>query len=189
MRHFQRPPRRLAAFAAVLLGLLALTACGGGGGGGGGPTAPPPVTKGFVFTPGTGTTGITLTQGAATTTTTFILEVRANSVTDLYGLAFSLQYPNTVLRYVGATAGPFLSGANLQATGGTGGAAGTVIVGLSKLGTSAGSNGSGVLLTLEFQAIATGTGAFSFSRNTAIDSRAQTLTELSWSAGTITVTL
>jgi hypothetical protein len=186
MRPFQRLAPRLLPFVALL---LVLAACGGGGGGSSGPTAPPPPAKGFVFTPGAGTTGITLTQGAATTTTTLFLEVRANSVTDLYGVAFSLQYPNTALRYVSATAGSFLSGANLQAVEGKGGTAGTVIVGLSKLGMSAGANGSGVLLTLEFQATATGSGAFSFSRNTAINSSAQTLTELSWSAGTVTVTL
>lgn len=185
MRPFQRAPR-LVPFVALL---LVLAACGGGGGGGSGPTAPPPPAKGFVFTPGAGTTGVTLAQGAATTTTTLFVEVRATSVTDLYGLAFNLQYPSSVLHYVGATAGSFLTGANLQAMEGTGATAGTVIVGLSKLGTSAGASGSGVLLTLEFQATATGTGAFSFSRNTAIDSRAQTLTELSWSAGSVSVTL
>jgi hypothetical protein len=166
--------------------LLALTACGGGGGGGGGPTAPPPPAKGFVFTPGAGTTGITLTQGAATTATTLVLEVRATSVNDLYGVAFNLQYPNSVLRYVRATAGSFLTGASLQVVEAP---AGTVVVGLSKLGAVSGNSGSGVLLTLEFEATATGTGAFVFSRNTAIDSSAQTLSDLSWSAGTVSVTL
>lgn len=162
---------------------LTVLACGGGGGGG--PTAPPPPVKGFVFTPGAGTTGITLAQGAATTTTTFILEVRATSVTDLYGVAFNLSYPNSVLRFTSATAGPFLTGASFQAVESPNG---TVIVGLSKLGTAAGASGSGVLVTLQFEAIATGQGAFSFSRNTAIDSTATTLSDLNWSAGTISVT-
>jgi len=184
MRHFERRPwRLLRAAVPLLLATLALTACGGGGGGGG-PTAPPPA-KGFVFTPGAGTTGITLAQGAATTTTTFVLEVRAASVTDLYGVAFNLSYPNSMLHFTGATAGTFLSGASLQVTESP---AGTVVVGLSKLGTAAGADGSGVLLTLQFQAIATGQGAFTFSRNTAINSSAATLSDLSLSAGTISVT-
>jgi hypothetical protein len=180
----RRPWRLLRVAVPLLLVTLAAGACGGGGGGGG-PTAPPPPAKGFVFTPGAGTTGITLAQGAATTTTTFVLEVRATSVTDLYGVAFSLGYPNSALRFTGATAGTFLSGASLQVAESP---AGTVVVGLSKLGTAAGASGSGVLVTLQFDAIATGQGAFSFSRNTAINSSAATLSDLSWSAGTISVT-
>ena len=185
MKTCERRPWRLFRVAVLLLlATLGVTACGGGGGGGG-PTAPPPPAKGFVFTPGAGTTGITLTQGAATTTTTFLLEVRATSVTDLYGVAFNLSYPNSVLRFTSATAGTFLTGASMQAAESPNG---TVIVGLSKLGTAAGASGSGVLLTLQFEAIATGQGAFSFSRNTAINSSAATLSDLSWSAGTISVT-
>jgi hypothetical protein len=173
----------------IWLGVLSfavITACGGGGGGGG-PTEPPPPTRGIVFTPGSAvTSGISLTAAAAPDNSTLVLEVRANSVTDLYGVAFNLRYPNTVLRYVRATQGTFLTGASLQIAEGTGGA---LIVGLSKLGTAAGSSGSGVLLTLEFQSAAAGDGTFSFTNNTAINSTAQTLSSLSWSAGTARVTL
>lgn len=170
----------------VLPLLLAPAACGGGGGGG--PTAPPPPpppTRSIVVTPDTaGTTGVSIAAGAATTTTTLVLEIRANAVTDLYGLAFDLRYPNAALRYVRADAGPFLSGANLQAFD----SQGTLIVGLSKLGAVAGADGSGVLMTIEFQSLATGQGTFAFSNNTAIDSSAQTLSGLTWSAGTVSVT-
>ena len=183
MKKFERRPWRLWRVAVLLLATLLAAACGGGSSG---PTAPPPPpAKGFVFTPGAGTTGITLAQGAATTTTTFVLEVRATSVTDLYGVAFNLSYPNSVLHFTGATAGTFLTGASLQTVESP---AGTVIVGLSKLGTAGGVDGSGVLLSLQFQAIATGQGAFAFSRNTAINSSAATLSDLPWSAGTISVT-
>ena len=169
--------------------LLALAACGGGGGGGG-PTAPPPPppsTRGIVFTPASAAAnGVSLTAAAAPDNSTLVLEVRANSVTDLYGVAFNLRYPNSVLRYVRSTQGPFLAGASLQIAEGAGGA---LIVGLSKLGTAPGSNGSGVLLTLEFQSVAAGDGTFSFTNNTAINSAAQTITGFSWSAGTARVTL
>jgi hypothetical protein len=167
--------------------LLVLAACGGGGGGSSGPTAPPPPTPGIVFTPASaGASGITLTAATAPNTSTLLLEVRANSVTDLYGVAFDLKYPNTVLRYVGATQGTFLPGATFQAVEGP---AGTLVVGLSKLGTTAGTSGSGVLMTLQFQSVAAGTGAFTFTNNQAIDSTFTNLTGLSWSAGTATVTL
>jgi hypothetical protein len=172
----------------LLAAMAVITACGGGGGGGGGtPTDPPPPTRGIVFTPGAAvTSGISLAAAAAPDTSTLILEVRANAVTDLYGVAFNLRTPNTVLRYVRATQGTFLTGASLQIAEGTGG---TLVVGLSKLGTAAGSSGSGVLLTLEFQSVASGDGTFSFTNNTAINSSAQTLSGLSWSAGTARVTL
>ena len=165
--------------------LLVLAACGGGGGSSG-PTDPPPPTRGIVFTPSSaGASGITLTAATAPDTSTLLLEVRANSVTDLYGVAFDLRYPNTVLRYVGATQGTFLPGASFQVVEGP---AGTLVVGLSKLGTVAGTSGSGVLMTLQFQSVASGTGAFTFANNQAIDSTFTNLTSLSWSAGTAAVT-
>jgi hypothetical protein len=178
-------PRRTLVLALPLF--LALASCGGGGGGSSGPTQPPPPTRGIVFTPeGAGANGISLAAGAATDASTLVLEVRANSVTDLYGVAFELRYPTTLLRFNRATAGPFLSGANLEVAPS---ATGTLILGLSKLGPVPGASGSGALMTLEFSAAAAGSDSFSFSRNTAIDSSAQTLSDLSWSAGAVSVTL
>ena len=187
-----RPPRTWLAgsfLVASALALTLITACGGGGGGGGGPTepTPTPTPRGIVFTPGSAVAnGISLAAATAPDNSTLLLEVRANAVTDLYGVAFNLRYPNTTLRYVRVTQGTFLTGASLQIAEGTGGA---LIVGLSKLGTAAGTSGSGVLLTLEFQSVAAGDGTFSFTNNTAINSTAQTLSGLSWSAGTARVTL
>ena len=131
-----------------------------------------------------GATGVSIAAGAATTTTTLILEVRANSVTDLYGVAFDLRYPAAVLRYVRTDPGPFLTGATLQTFNNQG----TLIVGLSELGTVSGTSGSGVLMTIEFQALATGQGTFSFANNTAINSSAQTLSGFTWSGGAVSVT-
>jgi hypothetical protein len=169
--------------------LLVLAACGGGGGGGG-PTEPTPTPtppRGIVFTPASaGANGIALSAATPPDNSTLRLEVRANSVSDLYGVAFDLRYPSTVLRYVRSTQGTFLTGADLQIIESPNG---TLVVGLSKLGTAAGSSGSGVLLTLDFQSTAAGDGTFSFTNNTAINSSAQTLSSLSWSAGTVRVTL
>jgi hypothetical protein len=171
---------------ALAVALIVMTACGGGGGGGG-PTAPPPPTRGIVFTPAsTAANGVSLAAATAPDNSTLVLEVRADAVTDLYGVAFNLHYPNSVLRYVRATQGTFLTGGSLQIAEGAGG---TLIVGLSKLGTAAGSSGSGVLLTLEFQSVAAGDGTFSFTNNTAINSATQTISGFSWSAGTARVTL
>jgi hypothetical protein len=172
----------------LLLALLVL-ACGGGGGGGGptSPTPSPTPTPGIVFSPSgsPGSNAIFLSGGTASTATTLFLEVRANQVTDLYGVAFDLTYPSAQLQFVRATAGPLL-GANgsVQAVVST---PGTLVVGATHLGAVPGASGSGVLLTLEFSTVAAGQGNFAYARNTAFASTGQTLTE-SWLAGSVQVT-
>jgi len=169
--------------------LLALAACGGGGGGGGGPTEPtppPPPPQSIVFTaqgtPGNNT--VFLTAGAASTATTLVLEVRASQVTNLYGVAFDLSYPNAQLQFVRATAGPLLAGGAVQAApAGTG----SLVVGGTHLGNVPGANGSGVIMTLELTAVAAGSGSFAFSRNTALNPSGDPLAGVAWLAGSVQV--
>jgi hypothetical protein len=178
--------RRLVGLFLVFLLPLLLAACGGGGGGGG-PTEPPPPQPGIVVTPAAApASGISIASGTGTNQSTLILEIRANSVTDLYGVAFDLRYPSTILQLVQANSGTFLGNATLQSVPGSG--TGLLVVGLSKLGAVSGTTGSGVLMTLEFRAIAAGTGSFSFEQNSAINSTGQTVNNFGWSAGTVTVT-
>lgn len=167
--------------------LLLTAACGGGGGGSPTePTPPPPPPPGISFTAaGGGANSISLGSGAATNQTTLFLEVRATTVTDLYGVAFDLRYPNTVLQFVRVTDGGFLGGGTVQAAEAT---PGTVVIGASKLGAVAGATGSGVLLTLEFTATAAGSGTFSFADNTALNATGFPVPSLTWAAGTVTVT-
>lgn len=172
-----------------LVSFLSL-ACNGGGGGGG-PTQPTPTPSpsqpSLVFTPeGGGGSGVSLVAGAASTASTLILEVRANSVNDLYGVAFDLAYPSNLLQFVRATQGPLLAGGTMQVASGT---AGNLVVGLSNLGPVPGTSGSGVLMTLEFRAAGAGQGSFSFSRNVAVNSAGQSINGLSWGTGTVRVTL
>ena len=180
---------------ASLLSLLSLLACNGGGGGsGGGPTqptpTPPPSQPSLVFTPQGGAgSGVSLAAGAASTATTLLLEVRANSVNDLYGVAFDLSYPANLLQYVRVTQGPLLAGGTLQVAPSGGGTSGSLVVGLSNLGPVPGASGSGVLMTLEFRAVGAGQGTFTFSRNVAVDSAGQPIAGFSWGTGTVKVTL
>ena len=169
--------------------VLALAACSGGGGGGGPtePTPTPPPQASLVFTPQGGAgSGVSLAAGAASTATTLFREVRASSVTDLYGVAFDLAYPSNLLQFVRATQGPLLAGGTLQVASGT---AGNLVVGLSNLGPVPGASGSGVLMTLEFRASGAGQGSFSYSRNFAVISAGQSINGLSWGTGTVRVTL
>ncbi|HEY4590568.1 MAG TPA: cohesin domain-containing protein [Thermoanaerobaculia bacterium] len=175
---------------ALLLVLpLLLTACGGGGGGStpSEPTPPPPPTPGIVLTPqGTpGANSLYLASGAATTATTLVLELRANQVTDLYGVAFDLTYPATQLQFVRATAGPLLNNGAVQAVASS---PGTLVVGGTHLGATPGANGSGVVLTIELSAVAAGSGSFAFARNSALNSTGATISGMTWLAGSVTVT-
>lgn len=175
--------RRLAA--ACLL--LTLAACGGGGGGGGGgPVAPPPTQPAIVFT-SAGTSSpnsVVLASGAGSNATTLLLEVRAISVTDVYGVAFDLRYPNTLLQFVRATPGPLLEAGSVQAAVS---GEGNLVVGATRLGEVPGITGSGTLLTLEFTALTAGDGTFSFSRNSALDPDARAIPNVTWAAGSVRV--
>lgn len=179
--------RRLLSLAVVL---LLMPACGGGGGGGS-PTeptptpTPPPAQPSITFTPQSpGPSGISLVSGAGSTATTLILEVRAASVSDLYGVAFDLAYPANLLQHVRSTQGPLLAGGTFQGSV----SSGRLVIGLSNLGPVPGASGSGVLMTFEFRAAGAGEGTFTFSKNQAVDSQGQAIAGLTWSAGTVRVT-
>jgi len=179
------------ALSLATLAVLSLLTFACGGGGGGGPTSPTPTptpTAGIVFTPqgAPGSNTVFLAAGSATTATTLVLEVRASQVTDLYGVAFDLTYPSTVLTFSRATAGPLLgSSGSVQAVVS---APGTLVVGGSHLGAVPGATGSGVVLTLEFTATAAGQGSFTYTRNSAFNSAGQTPAGTSWLAGSVQVT-
>ncbi|HVR97741.1 MAG TPA: cohesin domain-containing protein [Thermoanaerobaculia bacterium] len=176
----------------LLLALAVVTACGGGGGGGGGgpTTPPPPPPPGITFTSdGTaGSNSIALASGAGSDANTLILTVAANSVTDLYGVAFDLRYPNNLFRYEGSPVADFLN------TGGTQVSfnvveptPGTLVVGYSRLGSVPGATGSGTLVTLRFTATTAGSGTFAFDDHTAFNSHGEPISGLTWVAGRVQV--
>ena len=178
----------VARWAAALL--LVLAACGGGGGGGG--SSPTPPQASLTFTP-SGTppaNSISLRRNGAGTTT-LVLEVQATGVTDLYGVAFDLQFPANLLRYQPpATTGGFLGGDGQ----GTSllveeNPAGNLVVGFTRLGAVGGVSGSGTLMTLTFTAIGSGSGSIQFAGNRAYDDRGRDLGGVSWVGGTVQVQL
>jgi hypothetical protein len=172
----------------VLLSGLTL-ACGGGGGGGGGPTAPPPPVP-IVLTPSSGsaTNSVSIAQGPGTSGSTLELEIRANSVQDLYGVAFDLEYPANLLRPQGSIATSFLNSDGTQISFISGlERDGLMVVGYTRLGPVAGVSGSGFLARIRFTAIATGSGSFRFARTSAFNSRGTAITDFTWSGGTVQV--
>jgi hypothetical protein len=171
--------------------LLALTACGGGGGGGGGTTTEvPPPQSSLVFTPGAASaSGISLASGAGSGPTTLVLEIRANSVQSLYGVAFDLSFPANLLRLDASARGSFLGDESNTTLALVQSTPGNLVIGLSRLGTLPGVSGSGVLLTLRFTSLTSGSGAFAFTRNSAVDAAGSPLSGLSWSGGSVQVTV
>jgi hypothetical protein len=188
--------RTVGIFAASAVVVL-MVACGGGGSNPS-PTAPPPPppppapTEGIFFTADGIPAGSTIYlegQDTEDTTSSFVIEVRANDVEDLYGVSFDLQYPSDLLTW---RRGKFEEGTFLS----TGGAeteilidrrpAGNLVVGITRVGDAEGVSGSGLLLSLEFvnEAIV-GAGVFSFSDNDLVDSFGGIQEGSQWLAGSI----
>lgn len=181
---------RILAAVTAGLAIALLAACGGGGGGGGGgPTEPPPPPTAFTFTASgaSGASTVTLAQGAGTNATTFVLEVRANQVSGLYGVAFDLTYPSAALAFMQGAQGTILSNGAPTAFQVSEPSPGTLVVGLSRLGTVAGVDSNGVLLTLTFTARASGSGALVFRRNQVVGADGLPLIAVAWGAGAVQV--
>jgi hypothetical protein len=188
----QRGRALLAAAALVVFAVAfaALAACGGGS-----PTSPPPPPPpppaGLTFTPG-GTSGgaaIVLSRTGATGGRDLDLAVEARQVGNLYGVAFDLGYPASVLSYQGATPGDFLEASGFQVSLQVAEQSGNLIVGVTRLGAVPGASGSGTLVTLRFRSIASGTGSLSFTRSEAVDADGRPIGGVSFVGGSVQSTL
>lgn len=185
--------------ARLLVAAAAITAAGvlgcGGGGGGGGTTPtppPPPPPTGVTFTTAGGAaTNVVALRAVTQTTTQLVLEVRAESVAGLYGVAFDLAYPSNLFRLASQAEGSFLSQTGTDATTFQllESAPGTLVVGVSRLGPLTGISGSGPLATLVFTPIASGTGNFTFSRNQAFAADGVPISTVQWLSGSAVVNL
>lgn len=183
--------------AQYLFGLSALAlsiACGGGGGnggggggGGGGGTGPTPL----VFTPsGAGGAGtITLAQGAGTTNTTLVVDVRANDLGTFYGTAFDLSFPANLLQLTQSAEGSYANaGGATTSFRAVQSQPGLLVVGLTRIGAVDATGGSGTLLTLTFTTQGSGAGNFSFSNNLVYGADGRPVLAVAWGAASVQVT-
>ncbi len=124
------------------------------------------------------------------------VEVWANEVTDLYGLSFVLQFPQTHFRFPKMRSTVFVEGPFL----GEGGGASTVlavrqvgqeiIIGNTRTGQVPGVSGSGLLMTLEFRGLGVaGKKRFRLRRTNAFDSSGAVAEDYSWLSGQAIVTV
>ena len=196
-RGLRRAPSygRLAALLAALgLAAAAVAACGGGGGGGGGggPTPPPPPPQPQPAINFTGDSvaapAVRLVRGAGSSATVLELEVRADQLPAVYALAFDLTYPSAALSFDAFAEGGFLDGngveTSLQVAEPN---PGRLVIGHSRLGEVGVIAGSGLLMTLRFDAAGAGTGEIAFERNQLFDQRGVEVRGASWAGGTVEV--
>jgi len=171
-----------------------VTGCGGGGGGGG-PTTPPPVNppSSISFSPDSsaGSNSIYLSTGQGGSGSLFVLDVDTQSVTDLYGASFVLEYPNNLLafRKKSESEGSFLSDGgefrtDLQVKQRT---PGEITVGITRLGEVPGASGSGTLLSLEFTRRSVGSGPMEMVQHNALDQYGVVQADVTWIGGSVTV--
>lgn len=174
-----------ARFLTVTISCLLTLACGGAGSGGGGnpPTGPGPM---VVLTPQAGPApSVSLRRGAATLEDDLELEILATSLSNVQAMDFVLLFPNQLMSFQTAAAGPFLgSGTALNIVPQSPGALRLILT-----RTIAGSaSGTGVVLSLRFRGLAPGSGAISFADREAVNPNGLPIAGINWLGGTVRLT-
>ena len=175
--------------------IAAIVACGGGGGGGvNSPTAPTPnppqggLTATYSPASQAGAQSLSL-QSQPGTDGRMTLDLTATDVDGLYGMAFDLRFPSSILRFEQASEGDDLSANGTIETSFlvSQSESGVVIVGLSRLGAAEGLSGSAVLMSFEFTPLSAGQGDLAFESASAVDARGVNLSGIRWVNGTADV--
>lgn len=125
-----------------------------------------------------------------------LVEVWANEVTDLYGLSFSLMFPETLFRFPKARSTVFAEGPFLGESGGADTVlavrqvGNAIVVGCTRTGQVPGVSGSGLLLTLEFRGRGVaGQKGFRLRHRKAFDSSGAVAGDYSWLSAKAIVTV
>jgi hypothetical protein len=181
----RRGALRLLALLAVAAALGAACGGGGGGGGGGGPVEPP--TASLTFTPAQNqpNNSLALVRSNGNDPNTMVLDLRAQQVADLYGVAFDLTFPAN-LRYDSASEGTFLSAGGATTSLQVSEANNRLTVGLTRLGGLNGVSGDGALVSLRFSAVAAGSGSLAFVGPNAYNANSSAYT-VQWVGGAVAV--
>ncbi len=113
------------------------------------------------------------------------IDIKVDSVSNVFGAAFDIDFDSTKMIYSGYSAGSFLEGSGNSVTYIASQAVNKLIVGVSRQAPSGGQSGSGTLVTLKFNV--TGGTSASFSNNSLKDSSGNTISATWSSGGTVTV--
>jgi hypothetical protein len=181
-----RAPRRFLVAAIASLLLVPLAACGGSPST---PTPPPPPQPGITYrssaSPAPANSIVLETRSSDPQQIT--LALRANAVTDLYGVALDIRFNTAIVSFESFRARDFLEseGASMS-TQVVENPAGTLVIGQSKIGAVDGSAGTGDMLVLTFRALTAGTSAITIANQGAYDPDGS-ITSTSFFGGTLTV--
>jgi hypothetical protein len=181
------PARTLRLSALPCWAALLLLACGGGGHS---PTEPSAAVISFTADSAAPARSFSLRRGNGTNGTHLQLELVATDVTDVHSLDFVLDLPANIVRLEGQRQGPFLTQNGVIAlliALPLPGPFNSVLITDTRANGASGVSGSGVVLTLELEALANGSGRIELEVPEARDSQDRPLGGLSWIGGTVTV--
>lgn len=171
---------------AALSALFILPSCGGSPST---PTPPPQPRPGitYVSSANPAPANSIVLETRASDPQQITLALRANAVTDLYGLALDISFDPAVVSFDSFAVREFLgSEGTSMITQVIENPEGTLIIGQSKFGPASGSAGTGDLLVLTFAAVAAGSSAIGIANQGAYDPEGS-ITATSFFGGTLTV--
>jgi hypothetical protein len=172
--------------AAALSALLVLPSCGGSPSRPGPPPRPQPGIT-YVSSANPSPANSIVLETRASDPQQITLALRANDVTDLYGLALDITFDATVVSFESFSVREFLGDdGTSMTTQVVENPEGTLVIGQSKFGPLDGSEGTGDLLVLTFEAVAAGVSAIVIANQAAFDP-AGSITDTSFFGGTLTV--
>lgn len=109
---------------------------------------------------------ITPSLKEASVSSKFLFEIQVDNVSNLSAASFYIMFDTALLKFEEAKEGTFLNQNNMDRTGflfSSNPGKGRIIVGQSRMGQNIGISGSGLLMTVTFEAIAKGTADINFS--------------------------
>lgn len=165
------------------LTLPLMSACGGGGGGGSSPTVPSTIMTLSSATPGSNSVYM-VKNSSLSSGSVLAIDIKVDSVSNVFGAAFDIDFDSTKMTYSDYSAGSFLETGGHTVTYIATQAVNKLIVGVSRQSPSGGQSGSGTLVILKFNV--TGDTSVSFSNNSLKDSSNNTISA-TWYGGNVTV--
>ena len=166
--------------------LLALLSCGGSSST---PTPPSPPQPGITYRSSADpppANSIVL-ETRASDPQQISLALKANAVTDLYGLALDISFNPAIVTFDSFSVRDFLGDEGTSmSTQVVESPEGTLVIGQSKIGPAGGSSGTGDLIVLVFRAVAAGSSSISMANQGAYDPTGS-ITATSFFGGTLTV--
>ena len=177
--------RRAITLVLATVALAMSPACGGGG------RSPTESREQVSFTAdrAAAANSVFLRRGSGSSGTSFHLEVVAENVQGFYTVTTVVSYPANLLRYERSVQGPFLAAgdAPLLVVNPVPGFGSSLLVFDTRVLSASGVSGSGVILTLQFTALANGTGRIDLDGPEATNAADQPIPGVSWISGTVRV--